>query len=327
MHTSHTGIDDRIVWTKCNQGNYFVKNTYYISILPLGNSMSPIQWKLYWKLYGCPKILLFGWKCFVNALPLGSNLLRKHFNIDASCPFCCESIKDDHHPFLQCSLTRAAWFGSTFALRSDCVSHLGFRNWLVDLFSKACQGVICRNLFIDILTFVWSIYNHRNKVRFQGMKLDCNTIIKEWRITTLGSSAVDGPLASLSSTLPRPVKIPRSHGLTHTQNRLFFAYYRCKHKDKNIIGGFHFQQGIPILGFCLCEQASNAIMVTTLVGIKRILELLKAIGNKNFTFYCSKNIMNSGCFSKANHQVETLVLEIHAMVKDCINSWELASTP
>lgn len=100
MPTSHTGIKDRIVWTRNYSGTYSVKDAYALSITSQKGNQSNFPWKEFWKVQGLPKIRLFGWKCINNALPLGANLLKKNFRIDATCAFGCNTIEDDNHLFL-----------------------------------------------------------------------------------------------------------------------------------------------------------------------------------------------------------------------------------
>lgn len=58
--TSHTGIDDRIIWTKQTHGNYSVKEAYSLLSSHDSTSNQEASWKVLWKLPGAPKILLFG---------------------------------------------------------------------------------------------------------------------------------------------------------------------------------------------------------------------------------------------------------------------------
>lgn len=106
-----TGIDDKIVWTKWNDGNYSVRKEYKITTKCHFDVV--IDWGQYWRLPCIPKILLFRWKCVNDTLPLGVNLLNKKFNIDGKCVFGCDTLEIEDHLFLGCDLIRQTWLASS----------------------------------------------------------------------------------------------------------------------------------------------------------------------------------------------------------------------
>lgn len=109
---SHTNRPDTIMWTKDNRGSYSVKIAYKDLLDNREENVRNLSqdWSSLWKSQLPPKLLLFIWKCLHNSLPLGTNLLKKHFQIDGSCAFGCENTEDDKHLFLDFQMTRAAWF-------------------------------------------------------------------------------------------------------------------------------------------------------------------------------------------------------------------------
>lgn len=104
--------------------------------------------------------------CIHNALPLGANLLQKNYNIKGDCVFGCDAKEDDNHLFLGCPHSRHARLGSNMAIRSDVVSPLEFCNWLVSLFQQIGSNNFKDHNFVEILSFAWAIYTHRNEILF-----------------------------------------------------------------------------------------------------------------------------------------------------------------
>lgn len=225
-----------------------------------------ILWKEFWKLPGPPKIYLFGWKYLHNVLPLGGHLIKKNFHIHASCAFGCDVEEDVNHLFLAYPLSRAAWFGSPMVIISDNLLQLGFKNWTASLFSGVCHNTFNPELFLDILTFVWLIYNHRNKVRFQGTPPNHSDIIQNWHTLKASSNPALSPFP-----LQRPT-CGSTQRRFHTVNRspssnFFYVWHKTKQQNKNIMGMFHFDRNLTILDFYSCEPSSKPIHSTTLAGI------------------------------------------------------------
>lgn len=64
-----------------------------------------------------------------NALPLGDNLLKRHFNIIGECPFGCQVIEIDMHLFKHCEFAKAAWFRSQLSLQTEVFNHTSMSSW------------------------------------------------------------------------------------------------------------------------------------------------------------------------------------------------------
>lgn len=126
---------------------------------------SQFNWHRLWNGNLPPKLSMFVWKCFHHGLPFGANLLKKHFNITGLCPFGCDTIEDEKHFFLHCPMTRAAWFASPLAFRSDQIHQMEFKDWLSHNIQTGMTGndTVLRH----ILWFCWAIYTHRNEVLFK----------------------------------------------------------------------------------------------------------------------------------------------------------------
>lgn len=175
---SKTDIEDRLVWKKSDNGIYNVRKEY--QSLTKEDLPSSHDWDAFWKLPCIPKILLFGWKCLNNSLPLGANLFVKKFSIDGSCAFGCDVAEDDDHLFIHCPFARRTWMGSTLGIRTNTIAPNGFREWLTSLICNFDHHGTKENAFIQIIAFAWAIYNHRNEVKFQNKSISSENIWNTW---------------------------------------------------------------------------------------------------------------------------------------------------
>ena len=56
-----------------------------------------------------PKLKIFLWQLYQNALPSRDTLLRRGLNIDPSCPPCQNDIESLDHIFFECHNAKQAW--------------------------------------------------------------------------------------------------------------------------------------------------------------------------------------------------------------------------
>ncbi|XP_074298006.1 uncharacterized protein LOC141628805 [Silene latifolia] len=124
--------DDSFYWKLSKYGDYTVKSGYYAAKVlsdgpttrvDLSRMSEPIvafcKSKL-WKLPISDKLRVFLWKFMANALPVGSEFLKRKMNWRSSCtmcdglPTCVESIS---HLFRDCSFAKALWNDLVFRSR------------------------------------------------------------------------------------------------------------------------------------------------------------------------------------------------------------------
>ncbi|XP_074282783.1 uncharacterized protein LOC141607326 [Silene latifolia] len=124
--------DDSFYWKFSKHDDYTVKSGYYaakvLSDGPITGAdhsrmSAPIvafcKSKL-WKLPISNKLRVFLWKFIANALPVGSEFLKRKMNWRSSCtlcndlPTCVESIS---HLFRDCSFAKALWFGCPLGIK------------------------------------------------------------------------------------------------------------------------------------------------------------------------------------------------------------------
>lgn len=203
---------------------------------------------------------------------------------------------------------------------------MGFRTWLQDLLIKTYQKIVSEDLLIDILTFAWHLYNHRNKVRFQGRNANHLDVIKDWKITK--ASSQDG-LSSIASQKHRNNLPPIQRPITdrYTGHKIFCAWLKRKQRNKNIFGGFHFSSNIPILDCYLCEDTTTSILNTAISGLRKLVEALQAKGYQDLTIFCPSSLLHNGKIRQVGHNIEILLLDIIASVNNINQGWKLVDYP
>lgn len=78
-----------------------------------------IFYKRAWKLKSLPPIIKnFTWMMTRRALATAERAFRYSTHIDSYCAT-CDLIEDDTHLFFHCQLSRAVWFSSNPALKTD----------------------------------------------------------------------------------------------------------------------------------------------------------------------------------------------------------------
>ncbi|XP_074277032.1 uncharacterized protein LOC141600687 [Silene latifolia] len=125
--------DDSFYWKFSKHGVFTVKSGYYAVTMALSNGptsntnrsrmsatiMTFCKSKL-WKLSISNKLRVFLWKFMANALPVGSEFLKRKLNWRSSCTLSDESspcVESISHLFRDCSFAKAMWFGCPLGLR------------------------------------------------------------------------------------------------------------------------------------------------------------------------------------------------------------------
>lgn len=254
---SKTGVDDIIIWKESRQGCFNVKADYLNQLRYDDNTT--LDWKKFWELPCTPKVLLFGWKCLINALPLGRDLLKKNFNIDSQCAFGCPITEDANHLFLSYSISQCARFGSTLGIHSGVTPDLGFVNWLVTLFDSIDESTFTKNDFVRILVFSWAIYMHRNEVRFQSIAASPVSTINLWN-RIINREVWECKDLNYTMTLDRPNRTGDSSRRTHPFHEgILIGWKKDRCSQQNIIGVFHYFSNCAQLVFFYRENSTNPI--------------------------------------------------------------------
>lgn len=285
---SKTGVDDIIRWNESSHGRFNVKADYLNQLNHVDNTT--LDWKKFWKLPCMSKVLLFGWKCLVSALPLGRELLKKHFNIEDQCAFGCPITEDANHLFLHYPVSRCAWFGSALGIHSGVTHDIGFVNWLVTLFESIDDSTFTEKDFVRILVFSWSIYMHRNEVRFQNIAASPGSIINIWN-RVINPDIWECRDLNYTLSLDRPNRTGFYNSRTHPdQEDILIGWKKDRRSRQNNIGVFHYFSNCAQLVFFYRENSTNPIPDSVLKGIRCYLLNQPPSTSNRRTLYLQGNL-------------------------------------
>ncbi|KAJ1700995.1 hypothetical protein LUZ63_000774 [Rhynchospora breviuscula] len=91
-----SGLEDKMIWDRNKSGCYTVKDGYHCAVERMGRGENEISWKYIWQWKNIqPKVKIFLWRLFTNALPLAQNL---HQRIQSISPMCARWIRTDSLP-------------------------------------------------------------------------------------------------------------------------------------------------------------------------------------------------------------------------------------
>ncbi|KAF4359067.1 hypothetical protein G4B88_020611 [Cannabis sativa] len=137
-------LEDELVWTLTPKGNFTLKSVYWAlnaNSLCSGNGIFKKIW------YGTlhPRLQLFVWKLYADALPTGSRLGAIFGNEPGSCALCdCPSGNTTSHLFWECEVAKRLWFISKWNVRIDSVN-INFGRDLVEWIFNAPFSVSFNN--------------------------------------------------------------------------------------------------------------------------------------------------------------------------------------
>uniref|UniRef100_A0A803P0S6 Reverse transcriptase domain-containing protein n=1 Tax=Cannabis sativa TaxID=3483 RepID=A0A803P0S6_CANSA len=171
---------DTLVWRDSPDGSFSVKQAYLSLIKPrLG--VSNMEWKKIWASPVQERIKLFLWKMKKNILPCGDRL-RSVFGNSSVCVFCKGNNDSLSHLFFHCSLARACWFASPYALRNDLLCFGSDSEIVPWIFSSVCCPFLAPN-DNDFPQFAahlcYSIWHARNQLFHQGIVPSPSSIIEK----------------------------------------------------------------------------------------------------------------------------------------------------
>ncbi|CAM8879128.1 unnamed protein product [Rhodiola kirilowii] len=133
-----------------------------------GESSSPTVitsfWKAFWRLPVPRKIKLFGWRCFHDALPVGTNLFVRNVAVDFSCPVCNYKYESMTHVLLNCWWANAVWQ----KMGKQEWMNLGSFYSLADVLFYLCTSFDPRSAALGLVT-MWYIWGARNRLKHDNV--------------------------------------------------------------------------------------------------------------------------------------------------------------
>ena len=162
-----TDLEDTICWGLDKTGEFTTKSAIW-----LAHKSQPLKkpdWahKWIWTVDTMPKIQIFLWQLFHNALPVRDTLFHRGLPLDPLCPLCLQEVESIEHLFVHCPLsqrvsqlaTQHGWLPSTF--RWDSIYDLRLQ---LQTFQSCTRR---RSLMQQLSFLLWTIWKHRNNVVFR----------------------------------------------------------------------------------------------------------------------------------------------------------------
>ena len=171
---SITGAPDKQVWLSTPSGEYTTKSGYHTAIArkteePEQNTEDgELEWfKGVWNLHTSPKIKMFLWKLFQQAMPVGEILIRRGIPTDGLCKR-CGTLESIDHLFLHCPYAEEIWRTAPFATTVVASGLIDLKSVWLNLYGRSClppTGIVSGQLAPWIL---WQIWCARNQLVFEG---------------------------------------------------------------------------------------------------------------------------------------------------------------
>ncbi|XP_074303987.1 uncharacterized protein LOC141638472 [Silene latifolia] len=178
--------DDSFYWRFSKHGVFTVKSGYHVAARALSNGSTSVadcsrmpptivafcKSKL-WKLPISYKLRVFLWKFMANALPVGSEFLKRKMIWRSSCTLCdglnpyVESIS---HLFRDCSFAKALWFGCPLGLRLTEGVDIDVRVWVINWITYFLIGPDPNSLLYPLIATLWRTWCCRNELVFRNRR-------------------------------------------------------------------------------------------------------------------------------------------------------------
>ncbi|KAL0416664.1 UNVERIFIED_CONTAM: hypothetical protein Slati_3498300 [Sesamum latifolium] len=157
---------------------FFPIDTDIILDIKLGRtaecSSNAQQWDFIWSSKAPLRVILFAWRCALDALPTTSHLKSQGVRLSVVCGSCGLDTEDLLHVLLTCSLARLVWAVSGLPWGSINCIQSNTEWWLREVHRR-----IGRRDWDLFLTICWSIWKARNQHLFEGAPLDALDIVRQ----------------------------------------------------------------------------------------------------------------------------------------------------
>ena len=136
------------------------------------NSKLRKWWTGMWNLGIPPKVKVFLWRLFHDAIPTGVNLIRRNIPINLMCNSCLKYEETSMHVFVTCNYAEYVWRNEACWDPIQLLQYGCIADFLVAVFTKLSKEEFC--LFSLIL---WCLWNERNSFLHGGPRKDPVTLL------------------------------------------------------------------------------------------------------------------------------------------------------
>lgn len=273
---SVTGAPDKLIWLGTDSSEYTTKSGYHTAIKKRSEAEEHegsvgIEWfKFVWNLHISPKIKMFLWKLFQQAIPVGEVLAARHIKADVRCKRCGtpESI---NHLFLHCPFAKKIWSIAPFEMGIEYSGLIDLKDVWLNLCGSTClppTGVVAGQLAPWI---IWQIWSARNQLCFEG-----KFISEEETLTKALSQAREWLNAQEKQThLPR-VQLRPAEALPNCTVLNTDAAWKASSRLAGL--GWTIKDSNRVSSFTGFEQFVGSVLVAERLAMREALKKCRTLG-------------------------------------------------
>lgn len=213
LQPSKTGAPDKLIWLGTTSGEYTMKSGYH-KALELSELTTPppttvdMDWKkAIWNLQTSPKIKLFLWKIFQDALPVGNALASRNIGTNQPC-IRCNTDESINHLFLHCEFAHKVWKLAPFSSCMDSRGLLDLSTVWLQLCKATCFPPVRISTGPLAPWILWSLWLAKNNRIFNNKETTPEEVI-----TKAIAAAQEWLREQITTPIQRPVGLkPTPHG-------------------------------------------------------------------------------------------------------------------
>lgn len=133
-------------------------------------------WRRLWNLKIPHKVRNFLWRACNDYIPTRASLLSKRVSVSYYCPLCNRGVETTLHCLVTCDF--AQWCLQILGLGNIMHGNVNFAGWFEHVMGQYSNGMIS-----NIGMLLWSIWNARNSVVWQGTYMHVDEVIRVARST------------------------------------------------------------------------------------------------------------------------------------------------
>ncbi|KAF4389469.1 hypothetical protein G4B88_006528 [Cannabis sativa] len=173
---------DSLVWTASPSGNFSVKSAYW-ALNSKSFSSDDIIYKQLWESSFHPRVKLFLWKLYRDALPTGSRLSTIFGNDWGPCCLCnVPDANSTAHLFGACDVVKKLWFLSKWGIRIDAFDLSDGRkvlNWIFNApFTNDFEPRMVAEFRVYAAVLFYKVWFFRNQAFHNGGSMQVEMMSK-----------------------------------------------------------------------------------------------------------------------------------------------------